>query len=289
VYCRSHWRLLAIAQRSSAGFAGLGVLPRHAARPEALQGISAIEYNDFPGAFRLGTKTEWTRAVLRTPTLPASPTPTMRDGRQFPGYWTMDYPPAPNRIYWPVGAPADAHRYALRSEPVVDWDGTRRIYNWPGSTGVEVGHWKYGGIKPRSYANIYCAAGPDVDDFHGSTAADHAAQAKASISMSGRISIRQLEPGFSGRPSRTFRDRDPIFHHAVHLETASRCPALRFLRPGHFLRKSPTARCRTGAASATIRPLMVAICTIWIWATPGSGSTILISEKMASLAITASP
>ena len=55
----------------------------------------AIEYDDFPLPADYQQKTEWTRARLRYPDivrLSRCQISGMRDGRPFPGYWTMDYP-----------------------------------------------------------------------------------------------------------------------------------------------------------------------------------------------------
>jgi hypothetical protein len=67
-----------------------GVL--HAQRP--FKEYPAIEYENFPIPPDFNTKTEWVRAHLRYPDIYGYPQRQlmMSSGREFPGYWTMDYP-----------------------------------------------------------------------------------------------------------------------------------------------------------------------------------------------------
>ena len=53
----------------------------------------------------------------------------MGDGREFPGYWTMDYPRSDRHLLEGVRR---LTRIDTRSvEQVVSLDGTDEIYNWP--------------------------------------------------------------------------------------------------------------------------------------------------------------
>ena len=54
----------------------------------------AIEYDNFPLPPDYQEKTEWTRARLRYPDVYGYPSRSLllNDGREFPGFWTMDYP-----------------------------------------------------------------------------------------------------------------------------------------------------------------------------------------------------
>ena len=53
-----------------------------------------MEYDHFPLPDNWSRKAEWTRARLRYPDIYGYPfrTLALNDGREYPGYWTMDYP-----------------------------------------------------------------------------------------------------------------------------------------------------------------------------------------------------
>src|SRR5690242_2831969 len=99
----------------------------------------ALEYENFPIPPDSAKKTEWVRARLRYPDIYGYPFRSlyMRDGRPFPGYWTMDYPRSHRHL---LSGIKRLTRIDTRSvEQVVDLDGSDDIYNWPVSYGVEVG------------------------------------------------------------------------------------------------------------------------------------------------------
>ena len=87
------------------GLAAWGLLQAQAPWKE----YPALEYENFPVPTDWNQKTEWTRARLRYPDIYGYPFVDlrMRDGKPFPGYWTMDYPRS-DRHLWPAsgGSPA---------------------------------------------------------------------------------------------------------------------------------------------------------------------------------------
>src|SRR4051794_39238085 len=97
----------------------------------------AIEYDDFPLPKDYQQKTEWTRARLRYPDVYGYPEADlmMNNGRQFPGYWTMDYPRSDRHLLEGVRR---LTRIDTRSvEQVVSFDGTDDMYNFPVMYAVE--------------------------------------------------------------------------------------------------------------------------------------------------------
>src|SRR5450631_4324768 len=102
----------------------------------------ALEYENFPLPTDGNQKTEWTRARLRYPDIYGYPFADlrMRDGRPFPGYWTMDYPRSDRHLLEGVRRLTRIESKSV--EQVVSLDGTDDIYNFPVLYAVEVGHWK---------------------------------------------------------------------------------------------------------------------------------------------------
>src|SRR5579862_8411093 len=120
------------------GLAAWGVLL--AQRP--FKEYPAIEYENFPIPPNANQKTEWTRARLRYPDITGYPNRLLelRDGRSFPGYWTMDYPRSDRHL---LAGIRRLTRIETRSvEQVVALDGTGELNNWPTLYAVEVGHWR---------------------------------------------------------------------------------------------------------------------------------------------------
>ena len=86
----------------------------------------ALEYENFEVPTDWNQKTEWTRARLRYPDIYGYPFVDlrMRDGRPFPGYWTMDYPRSDRHL---MAGIRRLTRIETRSvEQVVTLDGTGR-------------------------------------------------------------------------------------------------------------------------------------------------------------------
>src|ERR1039458_7274047 len=105
---------------------------------------AALEYENFPVPTDWNQKTEWTRARLRYPDIYGYPFVDlrMRDGKPFPGYWTMDYPRSDRHL---MAGIRRLTRIETRSvEQIVSLDGTGEVNNWPtlyaGKGPLELGH-----------------------------------------------------------------------------------------------------------------------------------------------------
>ena len=101
----------------------------------------AIEYENFAIPSDFGTKTEWVRARLRYPDIYGYPQRQlrMRDGRDFPGYWTMDYPRSDRHFSAALRRLTRVHARSV--EQPIDLNDGDDVYNWPFLYGVEVGYW----------------------------------------------------------------------------------------------------------------------------------------------------
>src|SRR5580658_2727609 len=127
----------ALAVGSLALVSAIGVL--RAQKP--FKEYPAIEYANFPVPKDWNKPFEWVRARLRYPDIYGYPfVPLTLGAREYPGYWTMDYPRSDRHLLEGVRR---LTRIDTRSaEQVVDLDGTDEIYNWPVLYAVEPGHWK---------------------------------------------------------------------------------------------------------------------------------------------------
>jgi hypothetical protein len=241
---------------ASLGLVGfLGAL--HAQKP--FKEYPAIEYNDFPLPPDWEKKTEWTRARLRYPDVVGYPNARYRDGRQFPGYWTMDYPRSDRHLL------AGVRRLTLidtRSvEQIVDLDGTDEIYNWPVAYGVEVGHWKLPADQAAQLREYLLRGGfLMVDDFHGSNAQDHATNDGEFINEWQNF-IDSLSLVFPDRPIQDIPDSDPIFHTLYDLQDRFQVPGAQYFQTGLIYEKGPTGKIPHWRAVRDDKGrIMVAIC-----------------------------
>ena len=90
-----------------------------------------IEYDDWPLPPDYQDKHEWTRARLRYPDIYGYPerVMTLRDGRLFPGYWTMDFPRSDRHLLEGVRRLTRIDTKSV--EQVVTLDGSDDVFNWP--------------------------------------------------------------------------------------------------------------------------------------------------------------
>ena len=241
---------------ASLGLVGfLGAL--HAQKP--FKEYPAIEYNDFPLPSDWEKKTEWTRARLRYPDVVGYPNARYSNGRQFPGYWTMDYPRSDRHLL------AGVRRLTLidtRSvEQIVDLDGTDEIYNWPVAYGVEVGHWKLPADQAGQLREYLLRGGfLMVDDFHGSNAQDHAANDGEYINEWQNFTD-SLSLVFPDRPVQDIPDSDPIFHTLYDLQDRFQVPGAQYFQTGLVYEKGPTGKTpHWRAVRDDHGRIMVAIC-----------------------------
>ena len=144
----------------------------------------------------------------------------MNDGREFPGYWTMDYPRSDRHLLEGVRR---LTRIESRSvEQVVSLDGTPEIYNWPVIYAVEVGHWMLPDDQARQLREYLMRGGfLMVDDFHGDrewavfTASMNRVFPDTTDCRSGRQGSDfshdlRSQRTFSGPRSAIFRDRSDL-------------------------------------------------------------------------------
>ena len=128
----------------------------------------ALEYENFAIPSDSNTNTEWVRARLRYPDIYGYPQRQLRlrDGRDFPGYWTMDYPRSDRHL---LAAVRRLTRIDTRlAEQVAEFDGTDDVYNWPVLYGVEVGHWLLPDNQAAQFRDYLMRGGFFMcDDFHG--------------------------------------------------------------------------------------------------------------------------
>jgi len=197
------------------GLAAWGVLL--AQRP--FKEYPAIEYENFPIPPNANQKTEWTRARLRYPDITGYPNRLLelRDGRSFPGYWTMDYPRSDRHL---LAGIRRLTRIDVRSvEQVVDLDGTDDIYNWPIVYGVEVGHWLLTDDEAKQLREFLLRGGFFMcDDFHGTEEWE--------------IFLNSMHKVFPDRPIVDIRNDDPIFHTVYDLEQRFQVPGAQWFDTG---------------------------------------------------------
>src|SRR6266404_6593613 len=190
----------------------------------------AIEYSDFPIPGDFGEKTEWVRARLRYPDIYGYPNNlrvSMRDGRPFPGMWTMDYPRSDRHLL--AGVKRLTRIDTRLAEQVVDLDGSDDIFNWPVVYGVEVGHWRLPDDQAKQLRDFLLRGGFFMcDDFHGD------AEWSTFLDSMKRV--------FPDRPIEDIPDNDPIFHTLFDLEERFQVPGAQFFQSGITYEKGESGK-----------------------------------------------
>jgi Domain of unknown function (DUF4159) len=198
----------------------------------------AIEYEDFALPDDYQQKTEWTRARLRYPDIYGYPNRRLlyEGGREFPGYWTMDYPRSDRHLLQGVRR---LTRIDTRSvEQVVSLDGTDEIYNWPMLYAVEVGHWDLPEDQAAQLREFLLRGGfLMVDDFHGSNARDHDQGINEWENFTTGI-----ERVFPNRRIEDLPDADQIFHTVYDLDDRFQVPGWQWSETGLTYEKGPTGK-----------------------------------------------
>jgi hypothetical protein len=196
----------------------------------------AIEYTDFPVPTDWARPSEWTRARLRYPDVYGYPDRlrvSLRDGRSFPGMWTMDYPRSDRHLLEGVRR---LTRIDTRSvEQVVDLDGTDEIYNWPVLYGVEVGHWRLPDDQAKQMREFLLRGGFFMcDDFHGSEIFEGLNEWETFTDSMTKV--------FPDRIIEDIPDKDPIFHTLYDLEERFQVPGAQYFDSGITYEKGPTGK-----------------------------------------------
>jgi hypothetical protein len=164
-----------------------------------------IEYDTFPLPSDYQKKTEWTRARLRYPDIYGYPDRMqfLRNGRAFPGYWTMDFPRSDRHLLEGIRR---LTRIDTRSvEQVVTLDGSDDVYNWPVMYAVEVGHWRLGDAEVKQLREYLLRGGFFMcDDFHGTEPYNGIREWDTFMESMTKV--------FPDRPVEDIPNSDPIFH-----------------------------------------------------------------------------
>jgi len=209
-------RLQTVVPVALLGLAAVGFVAAQAPFKE----YPAIEYENFPIPPDWQQKTEWTRARLRYPDIYGYPNRmlTMGDGREFPGYWTMDYPRSDRHLLQGVRR---LTRIDARSvEQVVSLDGTNEVYNWPVMYAVEVGHWRLPDEQAQQLREYLLRGGfLMVDDFH--------------TDGEWRLFEASLRKVFPEREPVDIPNSDAIFHTLYDLDERFQVPGAQYFESGH--------------------------------------------------------
>jgi hypothetical protein len=179
----------------------------------------AIEYGNFPIPADSHTKTDWVRARLRYPDILGYPFKPLfyRDGQEFPGYWTMDYPRSDRHLL--AGVQRLTRINTRLTEQVVDIDGTDDVFNWPMMYAVEVGHWQLPDDAAKQLGEYLMRGGfLMVDDFHGD--------------REWAIFVNSMLRALPGREIVDIPDNDPIFHTIYDLDDRFQVPGAQFFDSG---------------------------------------------------------
>ena len=180
----------------------------------------AIEYEDFPLPSDWNKQTDWTRARLRYPDITGYPNHSFY--RNFPGYWTMDYPRSDRHL---MAGIRRLTRIDTRSvEQVVSLDGTGEIYNWPTLYAVEVGHWRLPDGQAAQLREFLLRGGfLMVDDFHGTEEWD--------------TFVQSMHKVFPDRAIVELSNSDPIFHTVYDLSERFQVPGAQYFDTGKTYEK----------------------------------------------------
>lgn len=194
---------------------GLGLL--RAQRP--FRQYDAAEYENFPLPPDWNTKTEWTRARLRYPSVYARY--YARAGGEDLN-WTIDYPRSDRHLLQGIRR---LTRINTRSvEQVVDLDGSGDVYNWPMMYAVEVGHWALPDNQAAQLREFLLRGGfLMVDDFHGD-------QPYHGVSSEWQVFLASMKKVFPDRQIVDLQDNDPIFHTVYNLDDRFQVPGAQWFR-----------------------------------------------------------
>jgi hypothetical protein len=229
---------------AAAALCAFGVL--RAQRP--FRQYDAVEYGDFPLPSDWNSKTEWTRARLRYPSV---------YGRQWLGgddlNWTIDYPRSDRHLLEGIRR---LTRIDTRSvEQVVDLERSGDFYNWPMMYAVEVGHWALPDDQAAMLREFLLRGGfLMVDDFHGD-------QPYHGVYSEWQVFLASIRKVFPDRQIEDLPDDDPIFHTVYDLADRFQVPGWQWYRSGRTYEAGETGKTpHWKAIYDDKRRVMVAIC-----------------------------
>jgi hypothetical protein len=174
-----------------------------------------IEYEHFPLPDGWQKKAEWTRARLRYPDIYGYPFQQlfMQNGREFPGYWTFDYPRSDRHLLEGVKRLTRIETRAV--EQVVYLDGNPDIYNWPVLYAVEPGHMQLPDDQAKQLREYLLRGGfMMVDDFHGA--------------REWQIFMASMNKVFPDRRVEDLANNNPIFHTIYDLDHRFQIPGAQY-------------------------------------------------------------
>jgi len=217
------------------GFLGLVTVLGVLRAQKPFKEYPAIEYENFPIPPDYNKPAEWTRARLRYPDVYGYPFRHLPyQGREFPGYWTMDYPRSDRHLL--AGVRRLTRIDARSVEQVVSLDGTDEIYNWPALYGVEVGHWLLPDDQAAQLREYLLRGGfLMVDDFHGSSTEFDEVNEWQTF-------IESMDKVFPDRRIEDIPNDDPIFHVLYDLQERFQVPGAQIFETGLTYEKGPTGR-----------------------------------------------
>ena len=230
----------------------------------------AFEYNDFPIPPDYQEKTEWVFGRLMYPNMDGV---HARGGRGFYGrrgrfaadwreggrgvFWTMDYPRSDRHFSQAVRRLTRIHARSVE-QPVNLDEGDQ--YDWPWMYAVEVGHWNLTDAQVKAFREYLDRGGFFMcDDFHGTE--------------EWAVFVNSMHKVFPDREIVDIPHDDPIFHTVYDLDDKYQVPGEQYVRSGRTYEYDGYDPHWRGIYDDKGR-LIVAICTTWIWAIPGSMPTI---------------
>lgn len=201
----------------------LGVL--YAQKP--FQQYDAAEYEDFPLPPDWNSKTEWTRARLKYPSV-------YGNYRGEDLNWTIDYPRSDRHLLQGIRR---LTRIDTRSvEQVVDLEDNTDIYNWPMVYAVEVGHWLLPDDQVARLREFLLRGGfLMVDDFHGD-------QPYHNVPSEWEVFLHSMKKVFPDRPIVDIPNDDAIFHTVYDLNDRFQVPGWQYHFSGRTYEAGETGK-----------------------------------------------
>jgi len=188
----------------------------------------AIEYENFPVPDDWNQKASGRAPGCGNPDIYGYPYRelTMTNGREFPGYWTMDYP-RPTGICSKACGASRASIHARWSR-WFSFDGSDDMFNYPTLYAVEVGHWLLSDENAKQLREFLLRGGfLMVDDFHGSNADDHYKDDGQNINEWANFTAG-MNKVFPDRVIEDLPDNDPIFHTIYDLNDRFQVPGAQY-------------------------------------------------------------
>ena len=209
------------------GILGILYAQQRDVQRKPFQQYDAAEYEDFPLPPDWNTKTEWTRARLKYPSV-------YGNYRGEDLNWTIDYPRSDRHLLQGIRR---LTRIDTRSvEQVVDLEDDTDIYNWPMVYAVEVGHWLLPDDQVARLREFLLRGGfLMVDDFHGD-------QPYHNVPSEWQVFLHSMKKVFPDRPIVDIPNDDAIFHTVYDLNDRFQVPGWQYHFSGLTYEAGETGR-----------------------------------------------